>query len=121
MQVGKYPVLLTEPPFTPQQQKQQVSQLFFETYSVPAMFFAVQGVLSLFASGKTTGVVLDSGDGVSQSVPVYEGFYLQHACNRVDLAGRDVTENLQLLLRKSGYNFVTSVGERGGTIDSHEG
>jgi len=65
--------------------------------------------LSLFATGKTTGVVLDSGDGVSHCVPVFDGFSLQHASTRVDLAGRDVTDYLTLLLRRSGYNFQTSV------------
>lgn len=52
--------------------------------------------------------MLDSGDGVSHTVPIYDGYYLQHAANRVDLAGRDVTENLQNLLRRSGYVFTTS-------------
>lgn len=65
-------------------------------------------MLSLFAGGKTTGIVLDSGDGVSHCVPVFEGFSLQHACSRVDLAGRDVTEYLNLLLRRQGTSFHTS-------------
>jgi actin-related protein len=53
--------------------------------------------------------VLDSGDGVTHSVPIFDGFYIQHASNRVDLAGRDVSENLQNLLRRGGYTFTTSV------------
>lgn len=59
-------------------------------------------MLSLWSTSKTTGVVLDSGDGVSHCVPVFEGFNLTNACTRVDLAGRDVTEHLALLLRMSG-------------------
>lgn len=81
---------------------------FFETFSVPALYIQVQAILSLYASGRTTGVVLDSGDGVSHAVPVYEGFAIQHAITRIDVAGRDVTEYLQRLLRKSGYTFHTS-------------
>ena len=65
-------------------------------------------MLSLYASGRTTGVVLDSGDGVSHAVPVYEGFAMPSSIRRIDVAGRDVTEYLQLLLRKSGYVFHTS-------------
>lgn len=65
-------------------------------------------MLSLYACAKSTGVVLDCGDGVTHVVPVYEGFKLPSSVCRVDLGGRDVTEHLQLLLRRSGYNFTTS-------------
>jgi len=64
--------------------------------------------LSLYASGRTSGVVLDVGDGVSHSVPIFEGFAIPNAIMRMDLAGRDVTEHLQLLLKKTGYDFHTS-------------
>jgi centractin len=75
---------------------------------VPAVYVAVQGVLSLFATGKSTGIVLDSGDGVTHVIPVYEGYSLAHSCERMDLAGRDVTTHLQNLLKKSGINLSTS-------------
>lgn len=65
-------------------------------------------MLSLYASGKTTGLVLDSGDGVSHAVPVFEGFAIPNSIRRIDVAGRDVTEHFQQLLRKSGRVFHTS-------------
>ena len=104
----KVPVLVTEPPLNPMSHKLQTAQIFFETYSVPAFFMAMQGVLSLFASGKVTGLLLDSGDGVTHCVPIYDGYALQHAVSRIDLGGRDITEYLMLLLRKAGYSYYTS-------------
>jgi len=104
----EHPVLLTEAPLNPRTNREQAAQMFFETFNVPALFASIQAVLSLYSSGRTTGIVLDSGDGVTHAVPVYEGFALPNAIRRVDIAGRDVTEYLQLLLRKSGYKFTTT-------------
>ena len=61
-----------------------------------------------FATGKSTGIVLDSGDGVTHVIPVFDGYSLAHSCERIDFGGRDVTEHLRNLLRKSGVNMDTS-------------
>lgn len=104
----QHPVLLTEPPLNPRANRDTAAQILFETFNVPALYTSIQAVLSLYASGRTTGCVLDSGDGVSHAVPVYEGFAIPSSMRRIDVAGRDVTEYMQTLLRKSGYIFHTS-------------
>lgn len=101
-------VLLTEAPLNPFSNREKAAEIFFEGLNAPALFYSVQAVLSLYASGRTTGVVLDSGDGVTHVVPVYEGFAVPHAVNRIDIAGKNVTNYLQLLLRRSGKVFQTS-------------
>lgn len=103
-----HPLLLTEAPLNPRVNREKAAQVFFETFNVPALYFSVQAVLALYASGKTTGVVLDSGDGVSHTVPIFNGFAVSSAIQRIDIAGRDVTEYLQQLLRREGVNLNTS-------------
>lgn len=68
----------------------------------------MQAVLSLYATGRVTGVVLDAGDGVTHAVPIYEGFAMPHSIMRIDIAGRDVTRYLKALIRKEGFNFRTT-------------
>eukprot|EP00730_Choanoeca_flexa_P004493 TRINITY_DN11712_c0_g1_i1.p1 TRINITY_DN11712_c0_g1~~TRINITY_DN11712_c0_g1_i1.p1 ORF type:complete len:380 (+),score=116.02 TRINITY_DN11712_c0_g1_i1:150-1289(+) len=102
------PLLLTEAPLNPRRNREKAAEKLFEALSVPALFISMQAVLALYAAGRTTGVVLDSGDGVTHAVPVCEGFAVKHAISRVDIAGRDVTRYLQLLLRREGHIFKTS-------------
>uniref|UniRef100_A0A9J7Y0F1 Si:ch211-241j12.3 n=1 Tax=Cyprinus carpio carpio TaxID=630221 RepID=A0A9J7Y0F1_CYPCA len=103
-----HPVLLTEAAMNPLQNRQRSVELMFEAFSVPLAFVALQAVLALYASGRTTGVVLDSGDGVSHTVPVFEGYCLPHAVQRFDLAGSHVTLQLQKLLLEQGVCMQTS-------------
>ena len=87
-----------------------MTQIMFKTFKLLAVYVAIQAVLSLYASGGTTGIVMVAGDGVFHTVPIYEGSALPHAVIGLDVAGRGLTDYLmKIILNESGYSFTTTV------------
>ncbi|KAE8745239.1 hypothetical protein FOCC_FOCC008030 [Frankliniella occidentalis] len=98
-------ILLTEPPMNPTKNREKMIEVMFEKYGFAGAYIAVQAVLTLYAQGLITGVVVDSGDGVTHICPVFEEFALPHLTRRLDIAGRDITRYLIKLLLLRGYAF----------------
>merc|ERR1711998_568186 len=104
-------VLLTEAPMNPKENRERMTQIMFESFNVRRYYVNIQAVLSLYASGRTTGVVVDCGDGVSHTGPIYEGYSMPHAIQRINLAGRDLTDYICKILQESKI-VLTTTAER---------
>ncbi|KAM5320936.1 actin-related protein T2 [Glossophaga mutica] len=109
------PVLVTEPALNPREAREKVAEVMFERFRVPAFYLSDQAVLALYASACVTGLVVDSGDGVTCTVPIFEGYSLPHAVGKLPVAGRDITEHLTQLLQASGRAFACALSK--GLVD----
>lgn len=108
--IPRHPVLIAEPLLNPTENRMKIAEILFEAFNLQALIFVSQPILSLFSTSVTSGAVLESGDGVSQSCIIYEGYSIPNSYMRYNFGGSDVTENLRLLLKKKGYNFDNSDG-----------
>ncbi|XP_063298693.1 actin-1-like [Pelobates fuscus] len=102
------PVLVSEAPLNPRTNREKMMSVLFEGLGVPATYVSIQAVLALYSSGRVTGCVVDLGDGVTHTVPIFEGYCLQHAVLRLDLAGRELTNYLMRILTESGLSFIST-------------
>lgn len=100
--------LLTEAPRNPKSNRERMCEVMFEKFNVPGLYIAIQAIMALYSAGKTTGAVLDIGDGATHMVPIFDGHGLNHLTLRLNLAGRDITDYLKNLLLKRGYSLVSS-------------
>lgn len=101
-------ILVTEAALNPKKNREKMAELIFEKHGFAGCMFESQALLSLMCEGHRTGIVFDSGDGVSHVIPVVDGYIQQHAVRRLNLAGRHVTNYLVRLLMQSGYAFNSS-------------
>ncbi|KAI8872268.1 Actin/actin-like protein [Ramicandelaber brevisporus] len=98
-------IMLTEAPLNPKNNREKMCEIMFEKYGFRGTYIAIQAVLTLYAQALQTGVVVDSGDGVTHIIPVFQGYPLPHNTKRLDIAGRHVTRYLIKLLQQRGYAF----------------
>lgn len=107
---SEHPILLTEPPLNPAQNREKMAEILFENFNVPAIYVPNSAILSLLTSKRSTGLVIDMGESVTRIVPIYKGIPITSAIYRLDVGGRHITEYLyQLLGQRSvqvyGYTF----------------
>ncbi|CAN1147657.1 Actin-related protein 2 [Linum perenne] len=98
-------ILLTDPPLNPKKNRELMIETMFEKYNFAGLFIQIQAVLTLYAQGLLTGLVIDSGDGVTHVVPVVDGFSFPHLTKRMNVAGRHITSYLIDLLSRRGDDY----------------
>jgi len=101
-------ILLSEPLLNPREHREKTVRIMFETFNVPYLYLSTQTMLALYSSGKTTGLVVDIGEGMTNVAPVDDGLQFPLSCANLPIAGRDLTLHLQAHLRKKGYNLPAS-------------
>lgn len=100
-------VLLTDAPLNDAANREKMTEIMFEVFTVPGMFIGIQTVLSIYSAGKTSGVVVESGESITNFVPVYEGYAFPHAISKIPLGGSDLTQFLIRLLIEKRYTIDT--------------
>ena len=103
----EHAVLVTEPPMNPKTNREKMTQIMFESFNTQAVYVTIPAVLSLIASGRKTGIVMDFGHNLSYCAPIYEGYALQDAAYRFDHDGSTVNDYPTHLLTENGYSFTT--------------
>ena len=95
-------IMITEPLMNPRKNREKLAQIMFETFNIPGLFFENTAVLNLFASGKFTGFSVDSGEGLTQYAPIFEGYLLTPGLMQVEFGGEDITNFLLKMLFDNG-------------------
>ena len=91
-------IFLTESPFNTREDREKITEIMFETFNCPCMYLSNQSVLSAYAVGKSTGCVIDCGDGSTNFSPIFEGLLCRNGVTHIPIAGKEIFENLYKLL-----------------------
>lgn len=105
--IEEHPLLITESPDNTRLDRERMAQILFECFGLSYLVISNSLTLSLFSTGRSSGVVVDSGYGRTHIGPVWEGYAMPHYLRRLDVGGRDTTDHLISKLRSSGYPFST--------------
>jgi actin-related protein len=106
----EHPTLITESPLQSKKDREKATQIMFETFCIPSLLIANTAELALHSSGRTTGIVLQSGEDITHAVPIYEGHAMPEATCTMQLGGKHITEYLaKLLVRDHEIVLTTSV------------
>ncbi|XP_072114229.1 actin-like protein 7B [Mobula birostris] len=99
-------VMVADTPLSPVTNREKMAEILFENFGIPAMHIAYQSILSLYSYGRTTGLVVECGHGVTHAVPVYEGYNMPYETGRADYGGADLNDYLLRLLNEAGSRFT---------------
>mmetsp|Transcript_41206 Transcript_41206/g.67778 ORF Transcript_41206/g.67778 Transcript_41206/m.67778 type:complete len:413 (-) Transcript_41206:68-1306(-) len=110
VQPEEHSVLLTEPSLHSKAQREKATQEMFETFNVPRFYLCASALLAMYAAGRTTGLAIDCGYDITQIVPIYEGYMLPHAVQRLGIGGRDITQQLLARLKRDDLVFAKEFG-----------
>lgn len=99
------PIVFSDDCFNPQTHRERIAQIFFEKFSVPRVCLVSQATTSLYATMKSTGIVIDIGEELTRIVPIYDGFPIRHAIQTIDVGGSHLTDYLRALSCERGYSF----------------
>lgn len=107
----EHSVLLTEQPLNPKYNREKITKIMFETFNIPSMYISCDAVLSLYSSGRTSGLILDSGNDLTRIVPIYEGYKVQKGIFNYLIAGKNITEYLMKLMIDKNYDINNYKGK----------
>uniref|UniRef100_A0A674AW21 Actin-like 6A n=1 Tax=Salmo trutta TaxID=8032 RepID=A0A674AW21_SALTR len=101
-----HPVLMSEASWNTRAKREKLTELMFEHYNIPAFFLCKTAVLSSFANGRSTGLVLDSGATHTTAIPVHDGYVLQQGIVKSPLAGDFMSMQCRELFQELNVEIV---------------